>query len=162
MDRLIIVLLGVASLYGCKSSSLSSKVDSKTVESITERDSAVVNTDKSINWKEIIDSDIAVVVEEVHYDTEKEINKETKLPPVKSVKTVRVDKKEVKDTSGNTIETVIDTSVKDTKKELVAEDKSTTKESINKQSPLKHIKSSLWALVVLTILFFGYRFYRKF
>ena len=162
MDRLIIVLLGVASLYGCKSSSLSSKVDSKTVESITERDSAVVNTDKSINWKEIIDSDIAVVVEEVHYDTEKEINKETKLPPVKSVKTVRVDKKEVKDTSRNTLETVIDTSVKDTKKELVAEDKSTTKESINKQSPLKHIKSSLWALVVLTILFFGYRFYRKF
>ena len=162
MDRLIIVLLGVASLYGCKSSSLSSKVDSKTVESITERDSAVVNTDKSINWKEIIDSDIAVVVEEVHYDTEKEINKETKLPPVKSVKTVRVDKKEVKDTSRNTLETVIDTSVKDTKKESVAEDKSTTKESINKQSPLKHIKSSLWALVVLTILFFGYRFYRKF
>ena len=162
MDRLIIVLLGVASLYGCKSSSLSSKVDSKTVESITERDSAVVNTDKSINWKEIIDSDIAVVVEEVHYDTEKEIDKETKLPPVKSIKTVRVDKKEVKDTSRNTIETVIDTSVKDTKKESVAEDKSTTKESINKQSPLKHIKSSLWALVVLTILFFGYRFYRKF
>lgn len=162
MDRLIIVLLGVASLYGCKSSSLSSKVDSKTVESITERDSAVVNTDKSINWKEIIDSDVAVVVEEVHYDTEKEINKETKLPPVKSVKTVRVDKKEVKDTSKNTLETVIDTSVKDTKKELVAEDKSITKESINKQSPLKHIKSSLWALVVLTILFFGYRLYRKF
>lgn len=162
MDRLIIVLLGVASLYGCKSSSLSSKVDSKTVESITERDSAVVNTDKSINWKEIIDSDIAVVVKEVHYDTEKEINKETKLPPVKSVKTVRVDKKEVKDTSRNTLETVIDTSVKDTKKESVAEDKSITKESINKQSPLKHIKSSLWALVVLTILFFGYRFYRKF
>lgn len=162
MDRLIIVLLGVASLYGCKSSSLSSKVDSKTVESITERDSAVVNTDKSINWKEIIDSDMAVVVEEVHYDTEKEINKETKLPPVKSVKTVRVDKKEVKDTSSNTLETVIDTSVKDTKKELVVEDKSTTKESINKQSPLKHIKSSLWALVVLTILFFGYRLYRKF
>lgn len=162
MDRLIIVLLGVASLYGCKSSSLSSKVDSKTVESITERDSAVVNTDKSINWKEIIDSDIAVVVEEVHYDTEKEINKETKLPPVKSVKTVRVDKKEVKDTSRNTLETVIDTSVKDTKKELVAEDKSTIKESINKQSPLKHIKSSLWALVVLTILFFGYRLYHKF
>lgn len=162
MDRLIIVLLGVASLYGCKSSSLSSKVDSKTVESITERDSAVVNTDKSINWKEIIDSDIAVVVEEVHYDTEKGINKETKLPPVKSVKTVRVDKKEVKDTSRNTLETVIDTSVKDTKKELVAEDKSTIKESINKQSPLKHIKSSLWALVVLTILFFGYRLYHKF
>lgn len=162
MDRLIIVLLGVASLYGCKSSSLSSKVASKTVESITERDSAVVNTDKSINWKEIIDSDIAVVVEEVHYDTEKEINKETKLPPVKSVKTVRVDKKEVKDTSRNTLETVIDTSVKDTKKESVAEDKSITKESINKQSPLKHIKSSLWALVVLTILFFGYRLYRKF
>lgn len=162
MDRLIIVLLGVASLYGCKSSSLSSKVDSKTVESITERDSAVVNTDKSINWKEIIDSDIAVVVEEVHYDTEKEINKETKLPPVKSVKTVIVDKKEVKDTSRNTLETVIDTSVKDTKKELVAEDKLITKESINKQSPLKHIKSSLWALVVLTILFFGYRLYRKF
>lgn len=162
MDRLIIVLLGVASLYGCKSSSLSSKVDSKTVESVAERDSAVVNTDKSINWKEIIDSDIAVMVEEVHYDTEKEINKETKLPPVKSVKTVRVDKKEVKDTSRNTLETVIDTSVKDTKKELVAEDKSTIKESINKQSPLKHIKSSLWALVVLTILFFGYRLYHKF
>lgn len=162
MDRLIIVLLGVASLYGCKSSSLSSKVDSKTVENITERDSAVVNTDKSINWKEIIGSDIAVVVEEVHYDTEKEINKETKLPPVKSVKTVRVDKKEVKDTSRNTLETVIDTSVKDTKKELVAEDKSATKESINKQSPLKYIKSSLWALVILTILFFGYRLYRKF
>jgi len=162
MDRLIIVLLGVASLYGCKSSSLSSKVDSKTVESVAERDSAVVNTDKSINWKEIIDSDIAVMVEEVHYDTEKGINKETKLPPVKSVKTVRVDKKEVKDTSRNTLETVIDTSVKDTKKELVAEDKSTIKESINKQSPLKHIKSSLWALVVLTILFFGYRLYHKF
>ena len=162
MDRIIILILGVASLFGCKSSSLSSKADVKKVENVVEKDSAVINTDKTIDWREVINSDVAIVVEEVHYDTDKEVDSETKLPPVKSKKVIRVDNKEVKESSSNTIEAINDTSVRDIKKDIVTEDKTTIKESVNKESPLKHIKSILWALIVLAILLVGYKLYRKF
>lgn len=162
ISKILAVLVGVVTLYGCKSYSLSSSAEKQLKSLIIERDSLNTNLNELINWKELFESNTRVVVEEVIYDTDKPTLNETNKPPIK---------KEVKTTYENNQITDKETSSNITLKEdkasvkesiIDSNEKEEVKEVINKKNPLKYLSSILWAVFSIVIVFVVFKLLRKF
>ena len=158
ITKIIVVLMGLASLYGCKSTSMSSKTNKELRGLVFEYDTLNTNLNETINWEKLFTSDTKVIVEEIEYDT----STETSEPKVKKKKTTTYTNNQKEDSKKDTSTTKTDNRATAKLSDIDVKEDATTKESINKTNPLKYIGSILWAVLSIIIVFVGYKLLKRF
>lgn len=159
---ILVVLVGLIVLSSCKSTQLSTKSESELKSLTIERDSLNTNLNELIDWKELFTSSTSVIVEEIEYDTDKDVLDTTSKPPIKKETKTTYENNQSKNTSQATNKAVIDNQVKTKVADIDSKETTKTKEAINKTNPLKYVNGIVWALVVLLLIFIAYKLFKRF